>query len=416
MTSTIDLPLARSQAARICNDLARPVDAFRLGQDATGRVINPDTGSREQLTRIKETACAVFEALGLTEQKRAWEADIADWLAAGLDSIPYFDRTRDSFEPPANGGSMFFIAPFLSTNGPEPVGRRLDFFLATREEPEELHELYDLFPHPKNACQSVRLVGGSAGLMTGNCIVFFPENVQARTKVQQQSYAIFFFNKFHKIYGTHTRGAVNDALGHPPDQWTSFDLDPVACYHARCVWGYLHDYYHHQGPRPFDTNIAVKLNWFVGLLEEVKVDCQTIISCLTEPVPYGREVAEFAIFDRIFRYPLHPENERNFDSGTGVLLFEYLRSAGVITAEAGDQVLLDWGSLVPALENLVGQIEALERRVETDDEYKDVALQFVRGYMPENVPPLKFAFTADQEILRRGNAAATILNFGDLPY
>jgi hypothetical protein len=240
--------------------------------------------------------------------------------------------------------------------------------------------------------------------------------VQSATPVNRQSYAIFFFNKFHRIYQTHTRGAIADLLGEESQSHSSFSLAAPECYRARCVWGYLHDYFHHQGPRPFDENIAVKLNWYVGLLEEIKVDCQTVIACIESGVPFGREVAEFVIFDRVFRYPLHPEAERNFDAGTGVLFFEYLRSHGVIKTNSTTRVSLDWGQLFPRLRDLVDEIEELERSVSTDDEYRNAALTYVRRYLSPGEANAKYRFTPQQEILRLSTAAHRTLDFETLDY
>ncbi len=167
------LPVADAGATRICHeDLAPVVNRFRVRQDASGCVMDPSPEAVQELKSVLQIACEVLERLDLTTQREALELDVRDWLTAGIGTAPRFDRSRDALVPPPDGGTVFFIAPFLTTNGPQPVGRRLDFFLAVREEPKELDALAVAFPHPKNACQSVRLISGSDGILKGNCIVF----------------------------------------------------------------------------------------------------------------------------------------------------------------------------------------------------------------------------------------------------
>jgi hypothetical protein len=375
-------------AALVIHQLVPLVDRFRELQLPSGAV----SGAHEQalglLDRIVPLVTATATAAGVPGLGEAFAADTREWCARGLDQVPTYDRTLDVYRPPKGDGVTFFCAPLLATNGPAPRGHFLECFLAYREEPEVVTRLERDYPHPKNKCQSARLVYGSRGMREGNCIVFFPENIASARKVQSQDYALFFFNKFNDIYLSFTRPAVERLFGTKDlltseEGWRSFSLSPEAFYQARCVWGYLHDYHHHRGPRPFDENLQVKLNWFVGLLEETKVDCQTMLTCLHPEVPYGIEVLEFALFERLLRYPQQPDCTTNFDAGTGVLLFEWLLSQGAIRPRPGQAGLeLERAALVGALEALIERVEALER-ISDDARYKAEAKAFVRTFVPE---------------------------------
>lgn len=375
-------------AALVAHQLVPLVDRFRELQASTGAVT--PAGHDEALgllERIVPLVTATARAAGVPGLGEAFAADTLDWCARGLTQVPTYDRTLDVYRPPAGDGVTFFCAPLLATNGPAPRGHFLECFLAWREEPEVCTRLERDYPHPKNKCQSSRLLHGSRGMREGNCIVFFPENIASAKKVQSQDYALFFFNKFSDIYLSFTRPAVERLFGQRDlltgeERWRSFTLSPEAFYQARCVWGYLHDYHHHRGPRPFDENLQVKLNWFVGLLEETKVDCQTMLTCLQPEVPYGIEVLEFALFERLLRYPQQPDCTTNFDAGTGVLLFEWLLSQGALRPRAGGGLEFERTALVAALQALIERVESLER-ISDDARYKAEAKAFVRAFVPE---------------------------------
>lgn len=423
-------PRGSAVVALVRDQLAPLVDRFRAVQADDGSVTSgPVTsgswtpsrpGEPERLlARIEQAGARVLAVLGQEGLRDALAADLADWRSAGLDSRPMFDRVRDTLEPAADGGLGFFLGPVLTTNGPDPVGHRLECFLTLREEPVECARVAERYRHPKNSCQSTRLLAGSAGLRTGSCIVFFPENVPGRTPVEQQRWASFFFNKFQPIYRLQTVPAARALLDGRgtgrADGWRSVDLAPADCYRARCVWGYLHDYFHHQGPRPFDQHMKVKLNWFVGLLEEIKVDAQTALACAGGGVPFGPEQVEFILLERMFRYPLHPAATRNFDAGTGVLLFSWLRAEGALRP-AGDRFHLDWTRAVPALEHLVAEIEAIEVAAGDDSDYKRHATAFVRRFLPPGEPGRRYAMTPEQRRLAGSGRPGGVLDLSELPY
>ena len=366
-TPAFPAPAGRSLAAlrRLLGPVAEAAmqaaaafDALRPLQDASGAVTgDPVLAAR----RLDGAVAAVRAAAGLLGQEAfaaALAADVAAWRAAGLATPPLFDRTRDAYRPPAGDAPTLFAGPVLATNGPVPRGHFLELFLAWREEPAECKAVAADRPHPKNTCQSTRLIIASRGFAEGNCIVFFPENVAARGALAGQDYALFFFNKFHRIYREQTLPEVRRRFG-PSDlltgaaDWVSGTLDEATCYRARCVWGYLHDCFHHRGPRPFDEQMHVKLTWFAGLLEEIKVDAETALACLDGAVPHGEAILQFVLFERMLRYPRQPDATRNFDSATGVLLYEWLRDREAIRPAGGGRLTLDRGRLAEGLRALV---------------------------------------------------------------
>lgn len=336
----------------------------------------------------------------------AFSADVEGWLRVGLASQPHFDRTRDALTAPADGEDVFFLAPVNATNGPPPRGKYFECFYAVRKEPEALPRLAKRFPHPKNNCQSLVLVTGSVGFTHGTCLVFFPENVAARDKVVEQSYAMFFYNKMRKIHETYAVTAARAVVTADSLPLSSSGLTADVCFEARAIWGYLHDSMHYQGPWPFDEHITLKMNWFVGLLEELKVDAKTLLLCVdSADVPFAREQIDMILLERIFRYPLADDATKNFDSGTGVFLYSWLRERGALADSPGGGLLrLHPVTAVDALRHYVDAVEKVERDVTTAEDYRAAAVKMVRRLLPEGLAKERFGFTKDQLTLRRAKA------------
>lgn len=355
------------------------VNRFRSLQDPTGSIFTNINLAQSLLEEIKPIVRAICYQLNLTNFSEAFEADVQQWQTQGLNTTPDFSQSQVAYTPPNDGSITFFIGVFIATNGSDPKGYFLDCFFAQREEPQECQEVYRQFPHPKNSCQSCCLLLGSLGISTGNCIVFFPENILTKKKVIAQNFALFFFNKFQPIYLSQTLPRVQHLFG--KNDWISGQLSPTECYIARCIWGYLHDYFHHCGSRPLDTNLQVKLNWFAGLLEEIKVDCQTAITAYTENIPFGREIFEFILFERMFRYPSQPDATTNFDAGSGMFLFEWLFQHKTITTNAIGHLQIDLEVCLVTMQDLIDQIESLEKEVDNHN-YLCKAKYFIRTLLP----------------------------------
>src|SRR5690606_33376420 len=305
---------------------------------------------------------------------------------------PHFARSRDALPVPEDGSAVFFLAPLQSTNSAPPVGKRLDCFFALRKEPAALPELAQAYPHPRNNCQSLLLITGSAGFRQGNCLVFFPENVAAHDKITEQPYAMFFYNKMRKIHETYALPGAAAVL------------TPESLPRASTGLG------------PFDQHISLKMNWFVGLLEEIKVDAKTVLACADSGVvPFAAEQIDMILLERVFRYPQADDATRNFDSGTGVLLYSWLREHGALAGSPADGGLLrfDRAKAIDALRAFVATVEALEAEVTTDDEYRAAARELVRRYLPAPepvkagpvtsacTPRRRYTFTEDQRVLLR---------------
>ncbi len=293
----------------------------------------------------------------------ALDHDLEDWRAAGIESVPRFDASRDAIEGPDDKELALFVGPAFMPNS-DTRAPLFQLVLVMRDEPDSLRSVREDYPHPESACQMIRVLTGSRQAKEGLCVVLFPENIQASTKVARQKFAWFFMNKHIPTYQwtlTQIRERCGDSLFAEGEPLASPKLDAEGIYDTRCCWAHLHEHHHQVGPRPLARNLSLKTQWHTGLLEELKVDCQSLQACLRDvAMPYRLEVFEFVLFDRLFRYPTAVDAHRNSDAGAGVLLGTWLLRNGVLKA-SGDRVqLASRAETMRAVDALVGEILTLE--------------------------------------------------------
>ncbi|MFJ2784262.1 MULTISPECIES: DUF6421 family protein [unclassified Streptomyces] len=337
------------------------------------------------------TAVRGLSELMPERQISATLGDLARWGESGCEGVPDFDATRDSVPAPEDGEPAAYVGPVVLPNSARHEVH-IEAFSVVRQDPDCTPYLQETYPHPKAVFQSTRLLSASRGLREGNCVVFFPENIPSATRCTHQNFAWFFFDRHVDIWAQ-TLAITERLCGPSPfagdTGLVSPGIDPEDVYQARCVWGYMHDYFHHTGPRPLDQHLALKTKWRPGLLEELKVDMKTAIACFEEDVPYGQVVLEYVFLERLFRYPAQPEPLRNFDSGTGFALGTWLAAHGLFTMDgSGRRALGPKAEIVECVRELVVLIEEIET-TEDDEAYRTRAVDFLYGTLlrrPESKP------------------------------
>lgn len=369
------------------SELIPLVNQFRQLQDVSGRVIADMEQATRLLSKIRPITRTIYETLGMENCAAAFETDIDNWLHRGLNDAPAFDNSIHAYVTPPDGGLSFFIGAYSCTNGEAPVGYFLECFLAERKEPKGLESLVNEFPNPQYFTQIGRLLAASNGLIKGNCISFFPENIAAQEPVTGQTFALFFLNKSQQIYYESTLPLVQNLLP---------DITPITAtisqddsYEALGLWSYLHEYFHNSGPRPLNTNLRAKMNFFAGVLEEIKVDIQTILICYQNEHPLKDSVMEFILFERLFRYARQPDPTNNFDAGTGFYLYEWLYRNGYGISYHGKQLHVEYAKIIEGLIVLAETINALET-IQDDAIYKKAAKAMVRLILPEGPKGTRF--------------------------
>jgi hypothetical protein len=298
----------------------------------------------------------------------ALDHDLERWRAAGLESPPRFDASRDAIEGPGDKELGLFAGPAFMPNS-DTQAPLFQLALVMHDEPDSLRSVTKDYPHPDSACQMIRVLTGSRQARDGQCVVLFPENIPASTSVTRQKFAWFLMNKHIPTYQwtlARIRERCGDSLFAEGEPLASPKLDAEGIYDTRCCWAHLHEHHHQLGPRPLARNLGLKTQPYPGLLEELKVDCQSLQACLSDTaMPYRLEVFEFVLFDRLFRYPTAADALSNGDSGAGVLLGTWLLRHGAVQAADGRSQLVSRAETVRAVDALVAEILALEDLDET---------------------------------------------------
>ncbi len=365
------------------------VNDFRMLQDVIGRISHDEKKAVSILKHLRLAIEKTHLMLGYPPSAIIpFNQDIDLWLHNGLSTPPTFDKSLAAFIPPEQHRVTFFIAPLTLTNGLLPHGAFLECFAAYRDEPQEVDELVLQMPSPLNICQSYRLLAGSKGLLHSNCLVVFPENISTAMKVTKQTFAFSFSSKFQAIFTRETLPRAIAAFGQ--QEWASQHLSSENYYKAHCMWSYLHDYFHQQGPRPLHTNFSLKMKFFTGILEETKVDVQTMLYVYENKCVFSREICEFILLERLLRYPCQDDASNNFDAGAGLLLFTWLLQEKAGLYKTHDHFTLSLDECVHGLVKLVEDIESIEH-IQDDNEYRSYAKDFVRVYLPAGVNKARFA-------------------------
>jgi hypothetical protein len=317
-------------------------------------------------------------ALFSERSRDALDRDLAGWRAAGLESPPRFDASRDAIEGPGDKEIGLFAGPAFMPNSDAPDRPLFQLVLIMRDEPGSLRGVRENYQHADSGVQSTRVLAGSRQATQGKCVVLFPENIPASSQVTRQKFAWYFMNKHIPVYEwtlRRVRERCGESLFAEGDPLASPRLAADSVYDVRCCWGHLHEHHHQVGPRPLAGNLALKTERYTGLLEELKVDCQSMQACVRDPaIPYRFEVLEFVLFDRLFRYPCGDDALSNDDAGAGVLLGTWLLRHGAVRPGNGRTQLASREEAMRAVDDLVSEILALEELDETG--YRQAAERF----------------------------------------
>lgn len=373
------------------------INIIKSYQSKDGSIIDDKVYIEKTLYILNEKVSYIYKATNNEILARSFEQDIQNWIDTGLEYKPDFINSLETLNAPNNHELVMFVGPVKCPNGPKPTGYFFESILAQRYEPQLLKEIEKILPHPGSGCQSCKLITGSNGVIEGNCIVFFPENISTKEKINNQSFAVFFFNKFQKIWMNETIKRANILIDR--SSWVSTTLAPEDCYTVRSIWGYLHDYFHHKGPSPLSENLQSKMNFHSGILEEIKVDCEAILTLDKYSLPYKNELLEFVILERLIRYPGQPDALTNFDAGTGYFLFEWLlKNGNSLKINKAENLEINFELMFDDITKLVKEIVSIEK-IDDDDEYKESAKSLVMKYLPNGEGDARFSTPKSYENL-----------------
>lgn len=211
----------------------------------------------------------------------------------------------------------------------------------------------------------VNITTRSTGFSAAAVVALFPENhVDGR---QDPGDLIFYFiDKFVGRHNRITRKVIDAAMA--PESFPHIQgASDAHIERASSWWVRLHEHHHQQGDMPIPTFLSAKSAKPLAGLEELRVDVTSMLVCLRDDALPREEALmafEYVLAERLLRYPIEAIPRLTYDAIGSQVLFNYLLKHEGIHLAGG---LIHLRPELPAvLERLVGEIEAIERRIHVE--------------------------------------------------
>ncbi|MFJ4868244.1 DUF6421 family protein [Streptomyces sp. NPDC088757] len=293
---------------------------------------------------------------------RALVSDLRKWAASGF-AVPDFLDALLAFQPAADradGLQHLVLFPMYTQNG--NPDRNLEAVVLRMVWPEWLADLERTRYDNPLFC-GITFEDFTAGYDTHSAVLF-PETIAVREAPERFTWGGIFCDReaarFRKV-----TGAAVDTLGIelPADIAAMID-DQERCEKAFVLWDMVHDRTHSHGDLPFDPFMIKQRQpfWMYGL-EELRCDLTAFkeaVKLEAEGNTHGRDVQYAVLFDRMFRFPLSGDRNRNYDGLGGQLLFAYLHKHDVVRW-TDNTLKIDWRRAPEVTNQLCAEIEKLYR-------------------------------------------------------
>ncbi|MFE5633905.1 DUF6421 family protein [Streptomyces sp. NPDC056543] len=293
---------------------------------------------------------------------RALVADLRTWAKGGFE-VPDFLDSLLAFQPAADrqdGLQHLALFPMYTQNG--NPDRNLEAVVLRMVWPEWLSELERTrFDNPLFC--GITFEDFTAGYDT-NSAVLFPETVAVREAPERFSWGGIFCDREAARFRKVTEASV-DILGIDlPEDIAAMVQDQKRCEAAFVLWDMVHDRTHSHGDLPFDPFMIKQRQpfWMYGL-EELRCDLTAFkeaVKLEAEGNSHGRDVQYAVLFDRMFRFPVTGDRNRNYDGVGGQLLFAYLHKHDVVRW-TDNKLKIDWNRAPEVTNQLCAEIEKLYR-------------------------------------------------------
>ncbi|MBT2368154.1 hypothetical protein J7E88_23250 [Streptomyces sp. ISL-10] len=293
---------------------------------------------------------------------RALVADLRTWAKAGF-TVPDFLDSLLAFHPAAgreDGLQHLVVFPMYTQNG--NPDRNLEAVVLRMVWPDWLAELERTRYDNPLFC-GITFEDFTAGYDT-NSAVLFPETIAVREAPERFTWGGIFCDREAARFRAVTEEAVRILGLELPDDIREMVGDQERCEQAFVLWDMVHDRTHSHGDLPFDPFMIKQRQpfWMYGL-EELRCDLTAFkeaVKLETEGNRHGRDVQYAVLFDRMFRFPVTGDRNRNYDGLGGQLLFAYLHKHDVVRW-TDNTLKIDWERAPKVTNQLCAEIEKLYR-------------------------------------------------------
>ncbi|MEU7024133.1 DUF6421 family protein [Streptomyces sp. NPDC046203] len=350
-------------------ELKNAVEELRPWQSADGSIDFDAEGapSRAHAERTVERVAGAVEQLSPllphdATYHRALVADLRKWSEGGF-AVPDFLDALLAFQPAAerlDGRQHLVVFPMYTQNG--NPDRNLEAVVLRMVWPEWLSEL-EATRYDNPLFCGITFEDFTSGYDTHSAVLF-PETVAVREAPERFTWGGIFCDREAARFRKVTEASV-DILGiELPEDIAAMVEDQERCEKAFVLWDMVHDRTHSHGDLPFDPFMIKQRQpfWMYGL-EELRCDLTAFKEAVkldAEGNPHGRDMQYAVLFDRMFRFPVSGDRNRNYDGLGGQLLFAYLHKHDVVRW-TDNKLRIDWERAPEITNQLCGEIEKLYR-------------------------------------------------------
>jgi hypothetical protein len=342
--------------------LASSVEAMRVLQAKDGSV----EGDKQE---AKALALAMIEAISallprFEHQREHLEATIRDmqkWIDSDF-GVPDFLDSLVLFRPDLHRIDKLenlVVFPMYTQNG--NPNRNFEAAVTRTVWPEWISELEARAYH-NPAFVPIEFVAFTKGYDT-NSAVLFPETVATRELAKFYWGGIFCDREAARYRRITSAAAELLKLALPADAQYLLANQKVT-QETYMLWDLVHDRAHSHGDLPFDPfMIKQRMPFWMYALEELRCDLTTYreTAVLEENGVYLARFARLAIlFDRLFRFPITGDRNRNYDGLGGQIIFAHLHKAGVLHW-TDNTLSIEWERLDASMVELCESVEELYR-------------------------------------------------------
>ncbi|MGW7054337.1 DUF6421 family protein [Streptomyces sp. NPDC054887] len=350
-------------------ELKNAVEAIRPWQSADGSIDLDAEGAPARAT-AEATVGRVIGAVDALSPllphdaayHRALVADLRKWADGGF-AVPDFLDSLLAFQPAqqrADGLQHLVVFPMYTQNG--NPDRNFEAVVLRMVWPEWLSEL-ERTRYDNPLFLGITFEDFTPGYDTHSAVLF-PETIAVREAPERFTWGGIFCDREAARFRRVTEAAV-DILGLDlPEDIRAMVSDQKRCQDAFVLWDMVHDRTHSHGDLPFDPFMIKQRQpfWMYGL-EELRCDLTAFkeaVKLEAEGNAHGRDVQYAVLFDRMFRFPVSGDRNRNYDGLGGQLLFAYLHKHDVVRW-TDNTLKIDWERAPQVTNQLCAEIEDLYR-------------------------------------------------------
>lgn len=313
-------------------------------------------------------------------------ADMDDWLAAGLQTLPDMRHLIQHGLTLADEGIEDIVLTVTTTlNYSESYSLELIHFRRFEGAPAAaLRNIY----HCRHLMIAHLLDATSGFGMESNCIVMFTECLAGGSS-SPDVMDVFFTSK-NALRGKKILQPIMENIL-TADSFTELrhaSLDDLRLI-VPCKT-VTHEWSHRQGVMPL-TEYRVLFDNMIGAgLEEARVElngAHILFTLAEQNGPFAmiyHQAAQFIIADRLFRYPYSALPDNNADAVSGQYFLGQFIAKGLLTCNAGGVSLAGRSSMLLGLQEILGEIKSVQYRalISSIPEAHRVVREHVATYSP----------------------------------